>query len=104
MATGNIPASMMKPMPSRMTANITSVKVKPRRKKRGFRVRGSGFREEHGDTSARGHGTHILGEIVLFAAFISFASDQGAVVAVDDQGDGVLVDPGFFGGLSAGVA
>src|SRR5207245_10211424 len=98
MATGNIPASMMKPMPSRMTANITSVKVKPRRKKRGFRVRGSGFREEHS------HATHILGEIVLFAAFISFASDQGAVVAVNDQGDGVLVDPGFFGGLGAAIA
>src|SRR5438477_228018 len=32
MATGNIPASMMKPIPRRITANLTSVKVKPWRR------------------------------------------------------------------------
>src|SRR5882672_9509215 len=69
MATGNMPASMMKPIPRRMTANMTSVKVKPRR--------------------------------LYVNEVISFASDQGAVVAVDDEGDGVLVDPGFFGGFGA---
>src|SRR6476646_4304040 len=78
MATGNIPASMMKPIPRRMTANITSVKVKPRRKRSGFE------------------------DVGLFIC-ISFASNQGAVVAVDDQGDGIPVDPVFLSLLGAGV-
>src|SRR5438105_2306901 len=74
MATGNMPASMMKPMPSRITANMTSVKVKPERK-RAFRAR---F------------------EDVSFLVLISFASNQCAVVAVDQERDRILVDPGFL--------
>src|SRR4051812_45268276 len=58
---------MMNPMPRRMTANITSVKVKPRRK-----------------------------EDLRLICGISFTSNQRAVEAIDDQGDGVLVDPVFF--------
>src|SRR6266576_2491485 len=84
---------MMKPIPSRITANMTSVKVKPRRK-RGLGVRGSGFRREF---AARF-------EDVSFCISISFASNQRAVVAVDDQGDGIFVDPVFFGLLGPRIS
>src|SRR4051812_35781061 len=85
MATGNIPASMMKPMPRRITANMTSVKVKPRRKERRTR-------EDHGHRSTAAHATRGC----WFFKIISFTPDQRSVVAIHHQGNRILVDPIFF--------
>src|SRR5688572_6255088 len=78
MATGNMPASMMKPMPSRITANMISVKVKPAR---------------------RGVG-QLDSEVGLGVSFMVFKSslclDQGAGVAVERERKGVGAEPGFF--------
>src|SRR5882672_2166071 len=84
MATGNIPASMMKPIPRRITANITSVKVKPRRER--------GTREDHGHRSTAAHATPSCRSFEV----ISFTSDQRAVVSIDDERNRILVQPGFF--------
>src|SRR6185503_16655349 len=82
MATGNMPASMMKPMPRRITANMTSVKVKPRR-----------FAER------------TLPSLDLcLKQNISFTSDQRSVVTIHHQGNRILVQPFFFLLLGARIA
>src|SRR5438045_9486978 len=58
---------MMKPTPSTTTANMTSAKLKPRRR--------------------------FVSRMIL----ISFTSHQRAVVAVDRKHVAILVEPSFFG-------
>src|SRR5258706_5451220 len=94
MAAGNMAATMIMPTPMMMTAKRISMKVKParvrgggRRGERNFRFEISDFRFEKSDFKF---------EISDFRATISFTFDQRAVVAIDHQRHGVVVEPEFL--------